>query len=304
MKKLLLIILFGTTQSTLSLVNGYTRLYRADIDQTIDIVHDNHIVENGLSQEDMSVLPIDKIKPKLFSSEQRFLEVLESLDKSSQTGEIAFIGESRGDHNYGIPLFIDHTERLVAQRLNTIKFIHADNWRRDKRGLIDFLMLGKSPLYLIDNDAIIKHSGLPAWDALANLITQSTEAITNYFTALELSEGRKQEMLFHFKRHPLQVKELIFVEYYLHNPDFWALCDIEIISHILSTPHKRIIVYAGWWHVANITDFLTNKACYQLIETYSNSTISPEAHPEILNPLDGGTVPAWAKISPATHGDS
>ena len=139
----LILSCFIVVKPTLGYVYGYNRLYNAATKTTIDLIFDVHFFEHNLTQEDMETLPVDMIKPKLYSSEQRFIEALEHLDESSQPGEIAFIGESRSNHSYGFPYFINHLERLIAENISSISYIHADRWREDTCGLIDFLMLGK-----------------------------------------------------------------------------------------------------------------------------------------------------------------
>ena len=252
MKQLLLGILISSP--ALAYVHGYTQLYNPTDGTIIDLLHDTHVAQLFATQEQLTTLSLEEVTKRLFPTEQLIITTLKHLDLPYTN--CVFICEASTYHSYGNTSFLDNIRRLLTQELIHIPLICADEWRRSPRGLVDFLMHGISPVELINKKAIIKQSGIIAYHQFENFIEEATDTIRAYTASLNLSEAKKADIIEHFSRNPLPANQLEYTKYHITNPTYWKLADIELLSHILSAPQQRIIVYAGGNHCTRIAAFL------------------------------------------------
>ena len=291
MKQLLLVI--SISSPALAYLHGYTRLHNPTTNRTIDLLHDTHVKQLFATQEQMNSLSFEQLSKRLFPTEKLVLSLLTQLD--TPTTNCVFIGEASKSHSYGNTSFIDNMRSLLAPQLTHIPLICADEWRRSPRGLIDFLMHGISPRALVNKEAIIKHSGITTWHKFENLIEKTTTNIRTYTNSLNLSEADKARIIEHFLLNPLPANQLQYHKHHVTNPTYWKLADIELLSHILSAPQQRIIVYAGGIHCAALAAFLS-QAGYEITHSYVTADYRDEIFTTLLNPLQDKQVPLWARI--------
>ena len=239
-------------------VYGYTRLYRADIDMTIDIVYDIHIPVRNLSHDSMYYDLCGDLKGGLYPTERALVESLERLNQTHPQ-DTTVIWESWGDRPGFYPEevhLLTYPGRLVEHRLRNLRFIHSDTWRSEYPGLMVSLLDGSLLLQRIDRDAIIRRSGQDTWDQFQTLVQSTTQDLVNAYRPIRPRLGRS-----HFG-------DSVYKKNFFGKSPYTELADIEMLSHILASPHRRVVVYAGGYHGRNISNFLR---CYTPCEVVTSS---------------------------------
>ncbi len=289
----LLLALF-LSSPLLAHIHGYTQLYNPTTNKTIDLLHDTHTKEFFLTTEQLQTLSLEEIKQKLYPTEKQLIKILEQIN--TPKANCIFICEASKTHSYGNNAFLDNIQRLLSTRLCSIPFICADEWRRTPRGMIGFLLNGISPLDLVNKKTIIKESGNTVWLAFNSMIDQATTDICTYTKSLNLTTEGKDLLIEHFSQHPLPGEQCLYQQHYVYNTVYWKLADIELLSYILSAPHKRILVYAGGIHSEAIARFLHKHSDYKITHRYQTWDYSDELTLSLLNPLEDKEVPLSAVI--------
>ncbi len=231
-------------------VVGYVRLYNPEMKKSVDIVYDKHVYED-LTDHEMYTLSIDEIKQRLFPTERFFLEAVESIEQSDQAKSTALVCESHGKDVPGSHVFLGYLPSLVANRLRTIKYVDADMARTK---LLDERTFTKSflPLPLTSIIGMILNSGEKAWRRFYD----------SYDRTMKACEGVTLDTVFDNDKAFLNV---------------CRLADVEMLMHILSLPHSRIIVYCGARHGANIVQYLKERAGYGSMYEYNADPIIDDA---------------------------
>ncbi len=282
-----------------SYVYGYTRLYRAPTGTgegtTVDLLYDCH-QPNDLSINEMESLPIPTIKKELHPSELRVLEALEKINTSPLAKSVALIWENATE---GVPRdssFIAYSHRLIRRRLRKIAYLYADTSRAR---VAMACMQGKSFFWGLDPEytyrgisfrnpihlckgrirKIIARSGKQAWKQLNSLRIRAVSSFKNcgieeFEKYLKMQEKGSGFAFFH---------ERVFLA-------FCKLADVEILSHILATSKKRIIVYCGGLHAENIESQLIDLFKFTCEFSYGGrlpvfGRLPDELEPEILASL-------------------
>ena len=255
------------TASLKGYVYGFKRLYQPSTKTTVDLVYDVHVKEK-ISFDEMTRSSYSEVKKKLYPSEVRVLEALEHLNTYADPHSIAVIWESSTQRPWKSPYFVNYSDRLIAQRLSKLSFSHADNCRRavESACISEGKSLGRNPNTSCNgcsfnnpyplNPGLIrtiqKQAGMQVWRSYNQLYTHRIRQIQQYGVDT-------------------------FCEYRRSHPDTfeaWSrLVDIELLSHVLASPKKRIIVYSGGAHVGAVADFLQGKAGYQVIYNHNTGPI-------------------------------
>jgi hypothetical protein len=239
----LFFILLLSGQQAKCYVSGYSRLYNPSLQKTIDILYDIH-APKALNSYDFQQLLVDEIKPQLYETESFLLEVFEKLNCSNQASNTAIVAESSGDDVYSNDVFLGYINRLVSRRMKNITFIDADTFRAALRVNKEMPMLN------------LPRPSIQAWHDLYGRSFEHYKNKVNIFEGWNLGVT-DEETRYH------------------------RLADVEMLWHILSLRHKRIIVYCGAWHASNVRQFLMKHAGYKEIQgydTYRNEDLQMYDH--------------------------
>ncbi len=249
-------------------VRGYTRLYSQEKQRTIDILYDSHVDERGLSVEDMEQKPLAEIRSKLYATERRVLEALETLNNNASK-PITVVWECAKRENFENPQFIWFGIPYIKNRCNKLTFHASDLWRMEKIGITECLFDDNSFLDLVNQHAIKQNYGDGLWNAFAEYVAEVERDLYKDFYAYR--DIMKSVSLWNY--YP----EAVF--------DFSALADIEMLSHILASTDCRIILYTGGWHAGAIEQFLIDNAGYKKIHSFIKPTTPPTDTSNELNTL-------------------
>ena len=241
---------------------GYTRLYRPDTQTTVDLVYDEHSAAKKLSHYDMDVLLCDDIKQGLYASERALLESLERLNQA-HPHDVTVVWETSPGASYRDVQLLTYPQRLIANRLRNIHFVHSDTWRQDYPRRLLSLLSGNSLLPLIDRNAIIQESGPHGWDEYHGLLQKTTRKIIAQYGPLKGILPTSQRGDATWTDHV-----------YCHNNNNYTyaeLADLEMLSHVLASPHHHIVLFAGGFHCENIAHFLQSSAGYHEVHSAGKS---------------------------------
>ena len=258
-------------------VVAYDRLYSKDTNVVIDILHDDHATQRRLSRRDMLKKSFSYVKKRLYKTEKRILQALDRIQQVAP-GKVDLIWELGLYSEPGDSAFLAHGHKLVKKQFPRLNFIVGDIARDaledillSRSGALTYTIDGTSinnpvPLPKARMHSIKKRYGAKGWQSFKSFFTTTAKRVTKHFTRGFLAGKRYKH------------------SYFEKLDSFDALCDIELVSHILSSEKKHIIVYCGGWHADNLTDFLMDKMGYDLThEVYNRGREVPVRK---LAPLD------------------
>ncbi len=223
---------------------GNTRLYRPDTRTAVDIIYDSRVATKNLSHNGMDVLLCDDIKQgRRYASERALLESLECLNQT-HPHDVTVVWESSPGVPYRDVQLLTYPQRLIAHRLRNIHFVHSDTWRCDYPKSVLALCNGKSLWNRVNSHAIIHQPGQHVWEQYCALMDQTTWKETALYSPLQHSVRNSS------RGDPL------YMDHFNQNLMYTELANLEMLSHVLASPHHRIIVYAGGFHGMNIANFL------------------------------------------------
>ena len=264
-------------------VYAYARLYRPDTQTTIDLIYDVHMKE-GITYKELKSTSYEEIKRRLYPSESQVLKALEHIH-SSAPHTAGIIWESSLALPWKSSYFVNYSTPLIEKRFPKLFFSHADTsrrafekicrsegrmWRNRPRHALRYSLREPYPLSRPMLRAISTNSGHQVMQHYKQLHNQTIGRLRQYSPAL-------------------------FCEKRGTYPDAFAawskLTDIEILSHILACPKKRIIVYAGGRHLRRISLFLQDKAHFKAVYEYNAGPmrtigVEPEIPLAILKRLE------------------
>ncbi len=253
-----ILILLGSSQMY-PYAYGYTRLYRPDTQTLIDIVYDVHKSTRTLSHDDMDLFLCDDIKQGLYPTEKVLVESLEHLNQV-YPHDVTVIWEHSPHFNPARVHLLTYPDRLVINRLRNINFVAADTWRTDYPGCIASLLGGGSLAHRVNRQAIIENSGHQVWEQYqACMSTTLRKVMTAY------APHRDKVRYSHFN-------DEIYRSLFFGKAPYSELADLEMLSHILASPHHRIVLFAGGAHGSSIADFLRCYTPYQVVHSVIDSS--------------------------------
>lgn len=224
-------------------------------------MYDEHSAAKKLTFEDMSTLLCDDIKQGLYPTEKVLVESLERLNQT-YPHDATVIWEIAPDARYSVVNLLAHPHRLIENRLQNIHFVNSDSWRQDYPRSLLSLVNGNSLLPRINRDAIIQQSGPHSWEKYYALLQKTTGKIIAQFEPLK-------GMIRTSRRGDAISTAHVYFSY-----TYAELADIEMLSHILASPHHRIVLFAGGFHCQNIAHFLETCAGYHMV----HSAVNPYSH--------------------------
>ncbi len=276
-----LILLLGCMYSpfTRAYVYGYTRLYRPDTQTTVDLLYDVHIKE-AIRFKELADESYAGIKKRLFPSEKRVLEAFERLNRSSSS--VAIVWESSRTLPWRSPYFVNYSDFLVAQRFLHLSFSHADSCRRhfekacrEGRTVAGCSFANPFPITQAMKSALTAYNGHQVWRAYTALRAQTLSNIQQYGA--------------HAFRNHRQAHPIAFAAWS-------ALTDLEMLTHILTSPKKHIIAYCGGAHLMTVAAFLKEHGRYHAIFEHNTGPmrrvgVEPEIDTALLKLLDSERLP-------------
>lgn len=250
-----------SSQNMIGYAYGYTRLYRPDTRTTVDLVYDYHKATRDLTHVEMDLDLCDDIKQGLYPTEKMLVESLEHLNREHPQDTTVI-----WEHDYNmLPAevhLLTYPQRLVMNRLRNVHFVAADTWRHDYPSCISSLLRGGSLHHRVNRQAIVQQSGAHVWEqyqALMNLTVG--KLLTAYGTYRDrVAASRHNDALY---------RQLFFAK-----TPYAELADLEMISHLLASPHRHIVVFAGGLHCENIANFLRCYTPFELVHSAINWNFS------------------------------
>jgi len=227
-------------------------MYRPDTQTTLDIVYDVHIPTN-LSHNDLELSLCDDIKQGLYSTERVLVDSLERLNQTHQ-GETSVVWEHTRKPNL-IPVHVhllSSPQRLIWNRLKNLHLIASDGWRNDYPHCIHALLNGGSLHKRVDRQAIIRQSGIGAWEKYQRFMYDTTSRLISSYGRYKnrIATSRLGDTTY----EDIFIKQLV---------PYSELADLEMLSHILASPHERIVLFAGGAHCERIVEFLLANTTFQ-----------------------------------------
>lgn len=255
------VVLFLSGGTIQGYIEEYDRLFHRKTGVIIDILHDAHACQRHLSCGDILKRAFSFVKSRLYKTEGRLLEVLHAIE-THDPQRVELVWEVGRDMNPGTSQFLAHGHRLVRDTFRKLSFVAADIARdafedillmrptrrpRDMNYSIDGTSIARPvPLPAARAFAIKKNYGEVGWRTFDEYFTQISQNATNQYKKGFMSGKR-------FSRHAFNEVAC-----------FDALCDIELLSHILASKKKQVIVYCGGWHADNLIDFLVDKMGFRI----------------------------------------
>lgn len=265
---LLLAIFVGmNVTSSLYSIGGFDRIYNPHNGVTIDLVYDTHLRNMHLNSEQMHSGDISVIEACLDPSEINFMQTLRNIHSHSQQASVDLIWEQGYDTN-GVDQFMAFSDRLVKEQFKNLSFIPSDFTRHAFVELIKMpIRSGQSRL----NASFLwcsfeKPMDLPD-ERIAGILDKSGDKAFTEFNELytlvinQLKAHLHEDYLTDVcaRTDTFELGSMIEIA---------ALTDVEMLSHILSSSKKHIIVFAGSWHANNLCKFLVERLDCKLIERF------------------------------------
>lgn len=243
------------TRDSAAYVYGYSRFYRHDTETTIDLVYDRHTPADNLSHDAMHSDLCDEIKQGLHPSEKVLVDSLEHLNQVHPQ-DTTVIWEHAGPQFYPKEVhLLTYPERLVIRRLRNLKFVSSDTWRHEYPGCILSVLRGSSLHTRVNRDAIIENSGYEVWENYRATMKATQSRLVNTYSP-------HRELVATSKYNDDLYKDLFFARH-----PYSEIADLEMLSHILASSHRRIVLFAGGAHSESIANFLIENTEYELVHS-------------------------------------
>ncbi len=273
---LLGLVLVGS--STYPIVMGYDHLYNRKTGTTIDILYDSHNSQKRLSVDDMERLSYEEIKPELYPTEQRVLEAFKVLNTKAP-GQVDIVWEQGFNTEGDDSAFLGFPEKLVINRFRNLNVILSDmcrdafeklllkrKFKKRKKSVKGVSFANPLPVATTVLNQIARTYGNGVRQAFVQLRKQMIDDLADRFLK-RFKKGKK------FKPRDFE------------NGAFNGMADCEMLSNILSSSKKHIIVYCGGWHSEGIRDFLVHYAGFEPVGNQVRER-DYEMDPRDLAPLD------------------
>jgi hypothetical protein len=255
-------------------ITAYTRLIRPETQTTIDIASYEQ------TQEALNFATYEESRDFSVESEKRFLEILEAINHASPPGSVDLIGQSfEGIHTFQwMPLLYVAAERFMEDRYQNFNTMLADTLRGNGFwALLNITHQGNKvrfenrvhstlenpmPLPFSRKERISQQSGSSTFASFCEFQNELTRQLQRDFTEA-ITNQTPLDFTNKIKNHPTLAK----------------LAAAEILSHLLASPQKRIIVCADQEICKIIVRFLTEQGgCRQL---FNHTEVTRQA----LDPL-------------------
>ncbi len=233
---------------------GYTQLYRAGTRTTVDVLYDLHVEERGISldQLDRVSASYQAFKKRLFESEKQVLHALERLNVTAEPQSIDLIWECYAAYRPGAPEFISYG-KAIKSFFKNLHFIYGDTCRDNGFCGLFKVKFDGEVIQFPNRAGSTFESPVPlSADRIKKIVLNSGQV--TWLNFKHYYEETMKKARDHFK--PFQKHVIDYERLFDNNEHYDALADVEILSNILASDKKRIIVYIGGWHSASIVPFL------------------------------------------------
>ena len=222
----------------------------------VELLFDWHMPPPGLSQGELFLMGPILAFQKLFPTEQKLLQSIRTWEAGENPCDLIW---ETGLSDCWIPMtqcwcLLSMASFFKLTTLKHVRFIPADRHR--ECGFNSLFNLYKEKIQLCPQNLTGCSFDNPA--PLAPEIAQEIEEVSGTATSKNYKATRKRVIqslkeffaLWHHERTKIPAEEIF------RNSRWNALCEIEILSHLLSSRARRIAVYAGGSHCSNISLFL------------------------------------------------
>jgi hypothetical protein len=257
---------------------GYARLYHQKSGAAVHLIYDRHDRIANLTDSEMWLAPYEQVKSKLYRSEQHILTLLETLNGQAPANSVEVIWESHPRMFSGgyYPQFIVMGERFVKEQFTNLSYIHADTCRAT--GLFGLLTIKDFSYCNLSNVSFSNPVPLP--DERQIRIIQNSKVCYDQYARLRQDTVQKLKVLESGAKNNVSfVRHAVVTD-----PTMVAVTDLEMLSHILASSKKKILLYAGSHHCENIRKFLLNTGEYRERDYWVN-TNRQELDNHLLNKL-------------------
>lgn len=262
----------GVLRDSKAYVYGYKRIYRESTNTTVDLLYDIQIPVPDLTTEEFCALSCEEAKKKLYPTEQKILNFLQEWEKNGYACDLIWeSAASKSSYTYYYPpvtpCFLGLDTFFGLTSMKSLTFIPSNMHRTfgffslfevlDDQGKRKFdykeeggeLKYGynathcsfedPAPLSSLAKRDILRYSGVKTWHQFHDLRSRVIKDIQSYYSVSYST-----------------TKKLSYTKDFLENPRAYALCDIEILSHVLASQALRVIVYADGAHCLKVSEFL------------------------------------------------
>lgn len=285
--------IFGLIAPLYSYIYRFKRMYHREQNVFVDLLYDCHMRRKKTKKASW----LNQFHP----SEQKLFSLLKKLDTHSPY-DIDLVWETwhnrkpaREEKGVFLSLAPPTLQKTLKHRIH---FICADNYRMNLlMAMHDHILPGSVPFLSI----VIKASTLPFVEHIKYSIGKVFVSLPSSVTTLiekqygskicqnlkKLQEAIKQSLYTDMYPHLNQEEKLDYLNDFILNFNYHKLADFEMLSFILSSNKKRIIVYAGGLHCQNIALFLKENGFKVKAQSknYKLDEIPPELDPSRLETL-------------------
>ncbi len=247
-------LIISFSPSAQGYVIAYTKLYRKNTDTIVDLIYDCHMPSKEVKAAELHLLGPKLASHKLFPTEQKVLNLIRAWEKKGSECDLIWETAICDYWPPSIWCLLTMASFFKLHKMKSVHFIPADYHRecgfnslfalyeRDTRlcpqNLTGCSFDNPAPLSAKLAEEIEQVSGTATWQDYKSMRKRVVKTVKDYFEPWSREQSK------------LMCQELY------GNFFFYTLCDIEILSHLLASKARRIVVYAGGWHCSNIALFL------------------------------------------------
>ena len=271
----------------------FKRMHYREQNVVVDLLYDCHMRKKKTKK----VLWIKQFHP----SEQKLYSLLKHLDVHSSC-DIDLIWETWHERKpapeeKGVFLSLAPSQ-LQKSLKHKINFICADNYRINLlMAMHDHILPGSVPFLTITTKAFavpfVEHVKYSIGKVFVDLPSSTSALIEKQYgpqvckNLKKFQEDIKQNLFKDTYPQLSREEKLDYLNDFILNFNYHNLVDFEMLSYILSSSKKRIIVYAGGLHCQNIALFLKENGFTVKAQSknYHLDSIPPELNPSRLDIL-------------------
>jgi hypothetical protein len=260
-------ILFVKTSSE-AYVSGHSKFFRDSTQTTVDLLYDTHVEYDFIPRTKTGKVDIaaKNLLSRVHPTERKVMAIFDHFS-AAIPGSIDVIWEIGGQRTPYNSEFIGFAP-FILERNKGLNVIRSDYWRNSFDSLFNYNdgtyfqnSVGSTfenpfPLAQSRVDRINLQSGAQAQSFFLHQHAQLTREILEVYRPLGIA-SKKTGLNF---------------EYHFDNDFHHQIADIELLSNILASDKKRILVYAGGWHCENLTRILPAYGFREVCSNFGHPT--------------------------------
>lgn len=288
------IFILSIKTSSEAYVSGHSKFFRDSTQTTIDLLYDVHVRNDSIPRTKTGEVDIaDKnllnyVRP----TERRVMSILDRFS-SAISESFDVIWEKGAQQMPSSSQFIAFAP-LILEKKAGLNVVRGDHWRDSFESLFPssyvpssfvvyqqyyYVSLKNSvgstfenPFPLPQNriTSIRLNSGSQAGTNFLNQHAQLTQDIKNYY---KLWGEKKMSWIDH-------------ESHFRSNDLFHRIADVELLSHVLASGKKRIVVYAGGWHCENLKGLLPAYGFREVSSNFGGLTLFDELPVSLLDHVE------------------